>query len=442
VGDYAQIKATGTGPGTTAYILWSTYDRNRSDVSPGQKRDRVICTTIPPAASNGACCVGGACTAGVTEAACLSQGGVYHPGVTCASVVCGTGNNACANAIAVSEGNWPFSTVGATTDGPTDCLVNQDIWYRYTAVCGGTVTLAITGANYNWAMSVYEGATCPVSGPIACNTTGSGFIFLPSVAGHVYTIRVGGTGGASGTGTLVVQSPTGPAIDQQPSAQSACPGSPASFSVTAEGGTPLSYQWRHDGVPVPGATGATYQIASVQPADVGAYTCVVSNPCGEAISNSAALTLSSSAPSITQQPAPAVSLAPGQTLHLSVTATGTSLTYQWKRNNVNLANDGRISGATSANLTIAPLVTADDGHYTVAVGSGCGSLTSSPSIVCYVNTDLSTSNPILNVGDFVAYQSLFAAGDPRANCDGSTTPPVLNVADFVCFQTRFVQGCP
>lgn len=61
---------------------------------------------------------------------------------------------------------------------------------------------------------------------------------------------------------------------------------------------------------------------------------------------------------------------------------------------------------------------------------------------CYANCDGSTVPPLLNVSDFVCFQALFAAGDPRANCDGSTVPPVLNVADFVCFQTAFAAGCP
>jgi len=29
-----------------------------------------------------------------------------------------------------------------------------------------------------------------------------------------------------------------------------------------------------------------------------------------------------------------------------------------------------------------------------------------------------------------------------ANCDSSTTPPVLNIGDFICFQSRFAAGCP
>lgn len=60
---------------------------------------------------------------------------------------------------------------------------------------------------------------------------------------------------------------------------------------------------------------------------------------------------------------------------------------------------------------------------------------------CYANCDGSTIPPVLNVTDFVCFQTRFAAGDPRANCDGSTQPPVLNVADFICFQSAFAAGC-
>jgi hypothetical protein len=61
---------------------------------------------------------------------------------------------------------------------------------------------------------------------------------------------------------------------------------------------------------------------------------------------------------------------------------------------------------------------------------------------CYANCDASTTAPILNVNDFICFQTQFAAGASYANCDGSTAPPVLNVNDFICFQTRFAAGCP
>jgi hypothetical protein len=60
---------------------------------------------------------------------------------------------------------------------------------------------------------------------------------------------------------------------------------------------------------------------------------------------------------------------------------------------------------------------------------------------CYANCDGSTASPVLNVNDFICFQTKFAANDPYANCDGSTLAPILNVNDFVCFQQRFAGGC-
>jgi hypothetical protein len=58
---------------------------------------------------------------------------------------------------------------------------------------------------------------------------------------------------------------------------------------------------------------------------------------------------------------------------------------------------------------------------------------------CYANCDGSTAAPVLNVNDFVCFQSRFAAAEPYADCDHSGG---LNVNDFVCFQARFAAGCP
>ena len=71
----------------------------------------------------------------------------------------------------------------------------------------------------------------------------------------------------------------------------------------------------------------------------------------------------------------------------------------------------------------------------LAIWNGCAA-------ACYANCDGSAAPPVLNINDFVCFQSRFAAGDPYANCDGSTAQPVLNINDFVCFQARFAAGCP
>jgi hypothetical protein len=46
----------------------------------------------------------------------------------------------------------------------------------------------------------------------------------------------------------------------------------ASFSVVANGLNPLFYQWKKDGVAIPGATSSTYNIANVLQTDTGFYT--------------------------------------------------------------------------------------------------------------------------------------------------------------------------
>ena len=62
----------------------------------------------------------------------------------------------------------------------------------------------------------------------------------------------------------------------------------------------------------------------------------------------------------------------------SVTATGSPApTYQWRRGTTNLADDGRITGATTATLNINPVVAADAAsNYNCVVTSPCGSITS------------------------------------------------------------------
>jgi hypothetical protein len=82
-----------------------------------------------------------------------------------------------------------------------------------------------------------------------------------------------------------------------------------------------------------------------------------------------------SPPVITQEPQPTVAPA-GGTATVTVTATGTGLSYQWRKNGVNISNGGDISGATTATLKISPMSAADVGIYSVAVFSPAGSVVS------------------------------------------------------------------
>jgi hypothetical protein len=46
---------------------------------------------------------------------------------------------------------------------------------------------------------------------------------------------------------------------------------------------------------------------------------------------------------------------------------------------------------------------------------------------------------VLDFFDFLEFQDLFAAGDPRADFDGNG---VLDFFDFLAFQNEFAAGCP
>jgi hypothetical protein len=82
-----------------------------------------------------------------------------------------------------------------------------------------------------------------------------------------------------------------PRILNQPVPQSAFEGSAATFTVSAVGALPLSFQWQFNSDNIPGATGQTLVIPSVDYANAGNYTVVVSNAMNTAASQPAQLTV-------------------------------------------------------------------------------------------------------------------------------------------------------
>ena len=91
-----------------------------------------------------------------------------------------------------------------------------------------------------------------------------------------------------GTTPTTVAAPT---IAAQPANMTVTELQAASFSVTAKGTAPLTYQWQRDGKPIAGATAATLTIPSALAADNGArFSVVVSNSAGSVASVEAVLT--------------------------------------------------------------------------------------------------------------------------------------------------------
>ena len=233
-----------------------------------------------------------------------------------------------------------------------------------TACEGDNATFSVTASGSNLTYQWKKDGT-NISGATSSSYTVSNV--TSSDAGS-YTCVVSGDCGTvtSNAATLTVNPNT--AITSQPSDVTACEGDNATFSVSATGSN-LTYQWQKDGVAISGATSSTLTLNNVTSTDAASYTCVVSGDCGNVTSNSATLTVNP-ATAITNESG-SQTACDGSDVTFSVTATGSNLTYQWKKDGTN------ISGATSASYTISGATTSDEGTYTCDVSGDCGNVTSS-----------------------------------------------------------------
>jgi poly(3-hydroxybutyrate) depolymerase len=82
-----------------------------------------------------------------------------------------------------------------------------------------------------------------------------------------------------------------PSITTQPTDRAVALGTPAAFSVIVSGTAPLSYQWRKEGVNVPGAINQSLSIANAQLTDIAGYTVLITNPAGAVTSRVAQLSV-------------------------------------------------------------------------------------------------------------------------------------------------------
>ncbi|MHC1766691.1 MAG: immunoglobulin domain-containing protein [Verrucomicrobiia bacterium] len=178
-----------------------------------------------------------------------------------------------------------------------------------------------------------------------------------------------------------------PVIVAQPTSQEGLAGSTLDLSVQAIGAAPLAYQWQHKGVAlsdgdrISGATTSHLQITDVKAEDAGAYAVVVSNSYGSTNSLAVVVNVLFKPPEITAQPTDQT-IPSGSSASLSVTATGAlPMTYQWRRNGVNLSDGDRISGATTDRLQITDVKADDVGTYAVKVSNAYGSTISKPVVI-------------------------------------------------------------
>lgn len=241
----------------------------------------------------------------------------------------------------------------------------RSVWWRWTAPSSGSVSLTTLGSRYDTTLAVYTGASVGALTTVASNNDAQGTTVRTSAltfsasAGVTYHFAVDGAAGDAGPLALNFAFAAGatapPSLRIAPTGVSVSTGAEVTFSVTADRAT--SYQWLLNGNPIPGATGSSYTVSSVDSAAAGEYRVRVTNAAGTVVSPAAVVTLLAAAP-------PALVVAEGRSVSAGVPTSSNYVQWQVSTNGTtwsNLANDSTYGGVTTSTLTISNATTALNG---------------------------------------------------------------------------------
>lgn len=226
------------------------------------------------------------------------KNGVAIPGATAATLTFSSVTTADTGTYAVVVRNvagsvtsaYAILTVNPAPAAPS--ITTQPVSQTVTAGASVSFSVTATGTaplSYQWqkngvALTGATSATLSLSS-VTTADAGSYAVVVRNAAGSV----------TSAAATLTVNvAPVAPSITAQPVSQTVTAGASVSFSVTASGTAPLSYQWQKNGIALAGATSATLTLSGVTTASAGSYTVVVRNAAGSVTSGAATLTVNAS----------------------------------------------------------------------------------------------------------------------------------------------------
>ena len=160
---------------------------------------------------------------------------------------------------------------------PASQIVTAGQTATFSVMATGTAPLS-----YQWLRN-----SANISGATAASYTTPATIAGDS--GAKFDVVVSNSAGSisSAMATLTVNAAAvAPAITTQPANQSVTLGQTATFSVTATGTAPLSYQWQKNNANISGATAASYTTPATVMSDNGAkFDVIVSNATGSQTSS-------------------------------------------------------------------------------------------------------------------------------------------------------------
>lgn len=166
---------------------------------------------------------------------------------------------------------------------------------RLTAVGVGLGTLT-----YQW----YRGERGDTRQPVAADPLSPASFLsqftVPASAAGTYWVRLTSAGATadSRAARVTVVAPAAflaPTFSSAPTAQTVPIGSRVTFSVTAVGDPPLTYQWDKDRVAIDGATSPTLSLTGLTASAAGFYSVTITNAAGTTTTNPVILTVTPSA---------------------------------------------------------------------------------------------------------------------------------------------------
>lgn len=223
---------------------------------------------------------------------------------------------------------------------------------------------------------------------------------------------------------------TPPTITTQPISVGVLVGGSTSFSVAATGPGTLTYQWRQDGVPIPGATLATYSLTNIQLLQAGSYSAVVSNGVSSATSVTAMLNVSEagpvgSAPSFVTQPPPILPPLNGDfKIELKLKTSGTTpLVFECKFGSRSISPTSAVlvpdADGVTATLIFSGIKSTDSGTYQIIATNTFGTTaSSSASVIVLPSRDIPPNFTSSATTTFIADKS----GRFEVTCIGVPDP--------------------
>jgi len=254
-------------------------------------------------------------------------------------------------------------------------------------------------------------------------------------------------GGGSGNATRVANftiSGGAATFTSQPSNQVVCAGTTATFSATAAGNPPITYQWQvstDNGVTwtnIPGATASTYSFTAVAGDNGKQFRCIGTSSCGSGTSNAATLTITTLSQGGNITPASTLACAGNNSTTLTL-AGSIGNVIRWES-----SIDGGTTWVNIANTTTtytAVNITQTTMYRALVQSSGCSAAYSATATVNFLTpgvgnlvitadngTTLCAGDPTLLTvlsavpGTVSVSSGPIAVGIPDANATGVSTP--------------------